>query len=89
LGYLEGVKGYRLLNPSIEKIFIERSVKFEEDPLHALEEYPATVSSPQIVVDLLDDSSSTTYQISDQISESDLNDHDHRMDDPEISPKWA
>ena len=31
----------------------------------------------------------TTYQISDQISESDLNDHDHGMDDLEIGPKWA
>jgi hypothetical protein len=44
---------------------------------------------PQIDVDLQDDSSSTTYQILDQISESNLNDHDHGMDDPEIRPKWA
>jgi hypothetical protein len=28
VGYPKGVKWYRLLNPSIEKLFIERSVKF-------------------------------------------------------------
>ena len=44
---------------------------------------------PQIDVDLQDDSSSTTYQISDQILESDLNDHDHGIDGLEIRPKWA
>ena len=44
---------------------------------------------PPIHVDLQDDSSSTTYQISNQISESDLNDHDHGIDDLEIRPKWA
>ena len=58
-------------------------------PLHALEEQPTPASSPQIDVNLQDDSSSTTYQILDQISKSDLNDHDHGMDDKEIRPKWA
>jgi hypothetical protein len=32
VGYPDGVKGYRLLNPFTKNIFIERSVKFEEGP---------------------------------------------------------
>lgn len=30
VGYLDGVKGYRLLHPTTHELFIERSVQFEE-----------------------------------------------------------
>jgi hypothetical protein len=39
-GYPEGVKGYRLLQTSTDSLFIERSVKFEEGPLHAVSDQP-------------------------------------------------
>ena len=35
VGYPDGVKGYRLLIPSTDKLIIERSVKFEESLSHA------------------------------------------------------
>eukprot|EP00253_Pinus_taeda_P018200 PITA_18200 len=35
VGYPDGVKGYRLLLPSTDKLIIERSVKFEESLSHA------------------------------------------------------
>jgi hypothetical protein len=33
MGYPEGVNGYRLIDPSTNKLIIERSVKFEESPM--------------------------------------------------------
>ena len=35
MGYPDHVKGYMLIDPSTDKVFIERSVQFEEIPLHA------------------------------------------------------
>jgi hypothetical protein len=32
LGYEAGTKGYRLVDPSIEKLHISRDVVFEEEP---------------------------------------------------------
>ena len=43
VGYFDDVKGYRLIDPSTDKIFIERTVQFEEIPLHApLDSYAET-----------------------------------------------
>ena len=36
-GYYEDSKGYKLINLSTNKAFIERSVQFEEEPLAAVE----------------------------------------------------
>ena len=36
-GYLEGSKGYKFLNMTTQKYFIEKSVQFEEEPLQAVE----------------------------------------------------
>ena len=35
VGYYDEVKGYILLDSNTEELFIERSVKFDEDTLHA------------------------------------------------------
>jgi len=35
VGYLNGVKGYRLIDPLTDQILIQPSVKFEESPSHA------------------------------------------------------
>jgi hypothetical protein len=35
LGYPDDVKGYKLIDPSIDRLIIEHSVHFEESPLHA------------------------------------------------------
>ena len=32
VGYIEGVKGYRLLDTTLDTLFIHRIVKFEEGP---------------------------------------------------------
>jgi hypothetical protein len=34
VGYSDDVKGYRLIDPSIERLIIKCSVQFEENPLH-------------------------------------------------------
>jgi hypothetical protein len=33
--YPDGFKGYGMIDPSMYKLIIERSVQFEESPLHA------------------------------------------------------
>jgi hypothetical protein len=38
VGYPNGVKGYRLIDPSMDQLIIERSVQFEESILHAPQE---------------------------------------------------
>ena len=50
-GYFEDSKGYKLINLSTNKYFIERSVQFQEEPLAAVEvgefsspSYPLIVS---------------------------------------------
>jgi hypothetical protein len=38
VGYLDDVKGYKLIDPSMDWLIIERSVQFEESILHAPQE---------------------------------------------------
>jgi hypothetical protein len=47
--YLEGVKGYILLDSHTEKFILARSVKFEEESLHDFSEDP--VEEPLVVTD--------------------------------------
>jgi hypothetical protein len=51
VGYPEGVKGYRLIDPSTYNLIIERSVWLEESPLHASREQHAETSSLPLVAD--------------------------------------
>jgi hypothetical protein len=88
VGYLEGVKGYILIDPSMDKLIIERSVQFEESPMHAPQEPHAETYVLPLVPDIRDDASSHSDQISDLISESYLEDHEHACDDPHQIPKW-
>ena len=57
MGYSDDVKGYRLIDPSTDKLFIERSVQFEEIPLHALLESHAETYVPLPTPHIRDDES--------------------------------
>ena len=57
MGYLDGVKGYKLLYPSTDRLIIESNVQFEEIPLHApLEPHEETLI-PLPILDISDDES--------------------------------
>jgi hypothetical protein len=66
-GYVEGVKGYRLLYTTSYTLFIHRSVKFEEVPSQVLLEQSTPPSPLPLVAELHETSSN---HISDQIYES-------------------
>jgi hypothetical protein len=74
VGYPDSVKGYMLLNPFTEKK--ERSVKFEEGPLHATKEEPTT--DPPVLVDanLIDASLIASDEILDSDEEEEVDDID-------------
>jgi hypothetical protein len=55
--YPNGVKGYQIIDPSMDKIIIERSVQFEESPLHAPLEPHADTSSLPLASDIKYDES--------------------------------
>jgi hypothetical protein len=58
VGYIEGVKGYIFMDSHIEKFFLARSVKFEEESLHDFSEDPT--EEPLVVTnEELETSSST------------------------------
>jgi hypothetical protein len=57
VGYLDDVKGYRLIDPSTDRLIIEHNVQFEESPLHApLVQHAETLILPS-VPDIRDDDS--------------------------------
>jgi hypothetical protein len=57
VGYLDDVKGYKLIDPSTDRLIIERNVQFEESPLHApIMQHPETLVLP-LVPDIRDDDS--------------------------------
>jgi hypothetical protein len=72
VGYPDGVKGYRLLDTSTERIIIERNVQFEESPLHASLEPHTNTFVPMLTTDISDDESTHLDHGSDINSESDL-----------------
>ena len=55
VGYLDGVKGYRLLDLSTKQLFIERSVYFDESPMLASQRQLTTISMLSPLTDLEDD----------------------------------
>jgi hypothetical protein len=97
VGYLDDVKGYRLIDTSINQLTIEHSVQFEESPLHAPPLQHANTLVLPSVPDIIDDDaihSDATYL------ESDSKDYVHGVEKvlqpneelaPELQqiPKWA
>ena len=65
MGYSDDVKGYRLIDPSIDKLFIERIVHFEEIPFHASLESHVETFVPLPAPNILDDESTHSYHDSD------------------------
>ena len=55
VGYGEENRGYKLFDTSKLKTFVERSVKFEEEPIPDFELAPGKCSSPQPFKDVSDD----------------------------------
>ena len=71
--YGEYTKGYKLFDTSNSKNFVERSVKFEEDPIPNFELAPMDRSSPQPFEDVSDDTCSIFSDNSDMnVSEDDI-----------------
>jgi hypothetical protein len=64
MGYLDGVKGYSLLDPSTDMIIIEHNVQFEENPLHAPLEPHAETYVPLPAPKISDDESTHSYHCS-------------------------
>ena len=58
VGYGEESKGYNLFDTSTCKKIVERSVKFEEEPIPDFELAPEDCSSPQPFEDVSDDTCS-------------------------------
>jgi hypothetical protein len=90
VGYLDSVKGYKLLNPFTEFFFIEISVKFEEGPLHATKEEPTTDPLVLVDVDLTDASLISLDEILDLDEEEEVDDIDeHVVANLIARPLWA
>ena len=64
VGYFKVSKGYRLINLSTNKTFIERSVQFEEEPL-AIVEVGESSSPPQPLIVSEETNEFDQYDISD------------------------
>jgi hypothetical protein len=80
--YPDGVKGYMLFDPSTNIPIIERSVQFEETPLHALSEPHANTYVPLPAPDISDDESTHSDHGLDQSSEFDSEDDEHADVEP-------
>ena len=84
-GYGEDTKGYKLFDIFIFRTFVERSVKFEEEPIPYFKHALGECSSPQPFEDVSDDEFSILSDIYDKnVSE----DHISVYDSP-YRPKWA
>ena len=81
MGYLDDVKGYKLIESSTYQLFIERSVQFEEIPLHAPLESHAETFVPLPTPHIRDDESSHSDHDSYLSSKSDR-EHEHEYVDP-------
>ena len=84
-GYYEYAKGYNLFYPSSQKIFIERSVKFEEDPMWEVELVEGDCSHPPIKDDVNDVSNSEFYDYDMEYEYYGMNSYH----DSPIRPKWV
>ena len=82
VGYAEYEKGYKLFDPSYQKIFIERSVQSKEEPMQEVDLEDEDCSHPPLNDDVCD------------VSLSDFDDDDddvdiHSYHDSPIHPKWV
>jgi hypothetical protein len=94
VGYLDGVKGYKLLNLSTNMLIIEHNVQFEESSLHAPLEPHAKTSVPLPAPNINDDETNHSDHGSDLSSESDSEydeyvDDEHANVEPSQMLKWA
>jgi hypothetical protein len=89
LGYPKGLKGYLPIYPSTENLIIERSVGFEEIPMHASQKQHEQISLHPRVAYHRDDESYHSYQIYDMISKYDLEYQDHGCEYPNPRLTWA
>ena len=85
VGYGEETKGYKLFDTSISKTFVERSVKFEEEPIPDFELALGDCSSPQPFEDVSDKTCSVFSDNSDMNVAKD----DIFVGDSPSRPKWA
>ena len=81
MGYTNGVKGYRLIDPSINKLFIEQSFQFEESPVHASLEPHVETYVPLPPPCISDDESSHSENGLELSFESDSEDDEHANDE--------
>eukprot|EP00253_Pinus_taeda_P006200 PITA_06200 len=84
VGYPDGVKGYRLLIPSTDKLIIKRSVKFEESLSHA----PQSPHADTFYLPHVRDDDSVHSDVDAETESSDTN-LVHANDDPHPSPDQA
>ena len=85
VGCGEENKGYNLFDTSTCKKFVERSLKFVEEPIPDFELAPGECSSPQPFEDVSDDE---CYIFSD-ISDKNVSEYDIYVYDSPSRPKWA
>jgi hypothetical protein len=89
MGHRDGVKGYRLLDTSTDRLIIECSVQFEETPLHAPSEPHVDTFVPLHAPNINDDESTHSNHGSYMISEYNLKDDENAYVEPPQIPKWA
>ena len=80
VGYSKDSKGYKLINLSTNKYFIERSVQFQEEPLVAVEVGESSSPPDPLIVS----------GENNEFSDSDMSDNDDLIVDPTSSTreKW-
>src|SRR5713226_9780180 len=71
VGYFEGSKGYKLINLSTNKAFIERIVQFQEEPL-ATVEVGESASPPEPL---------NVSEETNEFADSDMSDNDYLISD--------
>jgi len=97
VGYPYDVKGYRLIDPSTDRLIIERSVQFEKSPLHAPPlKHVETLVLPS-VPNIRDDDSTLSYATYSDTNSKDSVHADEKVVQPNEEPtselqqipKWA
>jgi hypothetical protein len=83
------VKGYRFIDPSIDKLIIERRVHFEESPLHAPLEPHAETSVPPPAPNVRDGESTYSNHDLDLSSEFNSKFDENVDDEPQQMPEWT
>ena len=94
VGYGEDTKGYKLFDTYTSKTFVERSVKFEEEPIPNFELAPGDFSSPQPFEDVSDDTCSVFSDNYDMnVAKDDISIDDSpsrtKWDEKKIASSWG